>query len=223
MTAEEYFNDWFKFINKQKLKSVLDSINTQYNNKQCEPAYNNIFKVFNITPYDKLKVVFLGQDPYPQKDIATGIAFANKKDCLELSPSLNVLKEAVIDFEIPHNYITFDPTLEEWSKQGILLLNASLTVERNKPNSHCLIWKSFTETFLDKLSLYNPGLIYVLWGKYAQSFKDCIHNGIIMEVHHPSYYARTHTKLPHSFFVELDKVIKEQYDEEILWYNELKN
>lgn len=79
MTLEEYFGDWLKVIDKQELFKVTKEINTLYKTHQCEPAYNNIFKVFNITPYSELCIVSLSLDPYFQKDVATGIAIGNKK------------------------------------------------------------------------------------------------------------------------------------------------
>lgn len=221
MTLEEYFGDWLKVLDKQELFKVTKQINTLYKTHQCEPTYNNIFKVFNVTPYNELCVIFLGQDPYFQKDVASGIAFANKKDVVKLSPSLQALKEAVIDFEVPHNLITFDPSLEEWSKQGILLLNSALTVEVNKPNSHTIIWRDFIKSLLINLSAINPGLIYVLWGNNAKSFKSYINrNNIVFKMSHPAYYARTNTKIPHSFFVELSNTVHHHFAKRINWFRE---
>lgn len=217
-----YFKDWVKVLDYDIINDIMGKLKPLYATGKITPAYKDIFKVFNITPYNKLKVIFLGQDPYPQKDVATGIAFANKPEVKELSPSLNLLKESVIDFEVPHNIIIFDQTLEEWSKQGILLLNTALTVELNKPGSHALLWRPFIHSLLSNLTISNPGLIYVLFGNDAQSFESDIKNNIIIKERHPSWYCRNHQKLPHSFFVSLDKKIKEQFNEEITWFNELK-
>ena len=222
MKLTEYFGDWLKVIDKQELFKVVSKINECYKTSVCEPSYHDIFKVFNITPYNDLSIVMLGQDPYFQKNVATGIAFANKKSVTELSPSLQVLKEAVIDFEVPHNSINFDPSLEEWSKQGVLLLNSALTVEVNKPNSHAVIWRPFIISLLKNLSAINPGLIYVLFGNEAKTFKRYIEKGnIIYFMPHPAYYARTKTKLPHSFFITLNKLIKAKYNKQIIWYKEI--
>lgn len=221
MSLEEYFGDWLKVLDKQELYKVTNKVNALYKTKKCEPAYTNIFKVFNITPYSNLCSVFLGQDPYPQKEVSTGIAFGNKKDVKVLSPSLQIIKEAVINFEIPHNLITFDPTLEEWSKQGILLLNSALTVEQNKPNSHLVIWRDFIKSFLRNLSIYNPGLIYVLWGSEAKTFSSYINkNDIVYRMPHPAYYARTNTKIPSDFFNNLNKNIYRHYGRYIEWFKE---
>jgi uracil-DNA glycosylase len=125
--------------------------------------------------------------------------------------------------DIPHNLITFDPTLEEWSKQGILLLNSALTVEVNKPNSHQLIWRPFISSLLKKLSEVNPGLIYVLWGNVANSFKSYISKGNkIYSVPHPAYYARTNTRLSHKLFSDLSRDIEYNFDRKIEWFKEEK-
>jgi uracil-DNA glycosylase len=224
MTLEEYFGDWLKVIDKQELLKVVNKVNALYKIQSCEPAYNNIFKAFNITPYNDLKLVSLAMDPYPQKGVSTGICFANKKDVVKLSPSLEILKEAIIDFEVPHNLINFDPTFEEVSKQGVLLLNSALTVETNKPNSHTYVWRPFISSLLKNLSLYSPGIVYILWGNVAKSFDAFISkNNIVYKMPHPAYYARTNTKIPHSFFVELNDTIYHHFGKRIEWFKEEKN
>ena len=221
MTLEEYFGDWLKVIDTKVLFEVTNRINALYQTCECEPSYTDIFKAFHVTPYKELCIVNLAMDPYPQKGISTGIAFGNKKDVVELSPSLQVIKESVIDFEIPHKCCIFDPTLEEWSKQGILLLNSALTVEVNKPGSHSDIWRNFTKSLLQNLSAINPGLIYVLWGNAAKAFSPYINkNNHVFKMCHPAYYARTNTKIPHSFFVELKDIVLKYYGKEIQWFKE---
>lgn len=107
------------------------------------------------------KVVFLGQDPYPQKGVATGILFGNSEDTPEdrLSPSLQIVKEAAINYEIPHNRIEFDNTLESWAKQGILMINTALTCE---VGSHFELWKPFVSKLIHNLSYKNNGIVYLL-------------------------------------------------------------
>ena len=223
MTVEEYFGRWLDVIDRDELFKVTKQIYALYKTKSCEPAYTDIFKSFNITPYDKLKIVSLGMDPYNQHGVSTGIAFANRKSVVKLSPSLEILKEAIIDFEIPHSLITFDPSLEEVSKQGVLLLNSALTVETNKAGSHMYLWRPFISKLLSNLSKSNPGLIYILWGSVAKSFKSFIsNNNIVYTMNHPAYYARTHTKIPHKFFIELNNMVYYHFGEHIEWFKEEK-
>ena len=132
MSFKSYFKDWVNVIDKVELNKVVSSINECYKNKECTPEYKDIFKVFTITPYYNLSQVWLFQDPYPQKGVATGIAIGNHKNTTVLSPSLEVIKESAINFEIPHNCINFDNSLEDWCKQGILLLNSALTLSESK-------------------------------------------------------------------------------------------
>jgi uracil-DNA glycosylase len=220
MTIEEYFKEWYKYIDRAELSKVIKTLKNL--NKPFYPYLNNVFKAFELCPYNKLKCIWLAQDPYPN-GAATGLAFANSIFSEELSPSLNILKEAIINFEIPHNHTIFAPDLEEITKQGILLLNSALTVEANKIGSHTMLWRPFIKRFIEEFVLYNPGTIWVLFGSQAQSFKPYIGNTqYIIEVGHPSYYARTQQKMPRDWFIELNKIIKDTTGETIEWYKEIK-
>lgn len=144
MKAEEYFGDWIDVIDKEELRRVVTWVN-KINSANLCPSPKNIFKAFRACSFKDCKVVFLGQDPYPQRGVATGILFGNSEDTSEeyLSPSLKVVKEAAINYEIPHNLIEFDNTLESWAKQGILMINTALTCEVGKVGAHFDIWKPF--------------------------------------------------------------------------------
>lgn len=226
MTYLEYFNKWTKIIDYNTLTSILSKLNYLYNKVLICPDKSNVFKAFNLCPLDNLKIVMIGQDPYPQKNVATGILFGNHKENTNnlLSPSLEVIKESVIDFEIPHNNITFDNSLEEWAKQGVLLINSALTCEMNKVGSHTMLWRPFISTMLANLSNYKTGIIYVLFGEQAKTLRPYINEKYndIIESKHPAYYARTKTKLPHSLFLNIDKILKERYGNSIVWYHESK-
>lgn len=224
MTLEEYFGRWMRVIDKRELESVLSKLGPEYKRKPICPAQNNVFKAFEVCPYDKLKVVMLGQDPYPQKGVATGILFGNKEGTRDedLSPSLQIIKEAAINFEIPHNCIIFDPTLESWAKQGILMINSALTVEMNKIGSHVMLWRPFIASLLKKLSENETGIIYVLFGKQAQTFKPYINKqfNTVLEENHPAYFARTGEAMPHTVFEQISKLTKGMYGMPITWYQE---
>ncbi len=162
--------------------------------------------------------------PYPQKGVATGILFGNRKevDGDNLSPSLNVVKEAAINFEVPHYCITFDQTLESWAKQGILMINSALTVEMNRIGSHVMLWRPFIAKLLKNLSEYDTAIIYVLFGRRAQTFKPYINSRFnhIIEIEHPAYFARSGTKMPHQIFTDISNKVKEIYGVPIKWYEE---
>ena len=219
---EEYFKDWLEVIDINKLFKTVKEINNLYKTKSVMPEYRNIFKAFTLCSLHNLKVVFLGQDPYPQKGIATGILFGNKENSVSLSPSLEIIKEASINYEIPHNSYKFDITLESWAKQGILLLNSALTVETNKVGSHTMIWRPFISDFLKTLSSKYPGILYVLFGSQAQTFEPYIgKNNLIMKVQHPAYYARIQKKMPSEIFKQINEIIDGKYRVNINWYNDL--
>ena len=224
MTLEEYFGRWMRVIDKRELESVLSKLGPEYKRKPICPAQSNVFKAFEVCPYDKLKVVMLGQGPYPQKGVATGILFGNKEGTRDedLSPSLQIIKEAAINSEIPHNCIIFDPTLESWAKQGILMINSALTVEMNKIGSHVMLWRPFIASLLKKLSENETGIIYVLFGKQAQTFKPYINKqfNTVLEENHPAYFARTGEAMPHTVFEQIGKLTKGMYGMPITWYQE---
>ena len=211
MTLEEYFGRWMRVIDKKSLEEALNKLGPEYQRKPICPVQNKVFRAFELCPYDELKVVMLGQDPYPQKGVATGILFGNDKEVTEenLSPSLKIVKEACINYEIPHNNIIFDPTLESWAKQGILMINSALTVEMNKVGSHVMLWRPFISKLLKNLSDNNTAIVYVLFGRQAQTFKPYIGKfNHIIEVEHPAYFARTNTKMSSELFRNINNLIK---------------
>lgn len=222
MTFKEYFNDWVEVINAQELLKITNVLEKLQTTQSIEPCPTNVFKVFRKISLKNVKVIILGQDSYPQKGVATGIAFGNKSETKVLSPSLEILKEACINYEIPHGRIEFDNTLESWVDQGILLLNSALTCETNKPGSHTRLWRPFISSLLSNMSNLHTGCLYVLLGNQAQSFEPFINtkfNTIIKEKH-PAYYARFNAKMPNKVFLEITNFVKQNYGENIEWYKE---
>lgn len=221
---DKYFGDWMKVINRTELLKVLDILGLEYKSKVICPNQKDVFKAFKLCSFNDLKMIFLGYDPYPQKDVATGVLFGNKEDVEEdkLSTSLKVIKEAAINFEVPHNCIIFDQTLESWARQGILMLNSALTVEMNMVGSHVMLWRPFISSLLNEISNRCTGIIYVLFGKQAQTFIPYINikNNTVIKIEHPAYFARNNIKMPHKFFVDLNNLMKEKYGVPIEWYKE---
>lgn len=223
MTIDEYFGDWMKILDRAETMKIMGWLKTVNPNTLC-PALPNVFRAFKLCPYKECRVVFMGQDPFPQKGVATGILFGNSKETPEdkLSPSLDVVKEAAINFEIPHNLITFDSSLESWAKQGILMINSALTCEVNRVGSHTNVWRPFVSKLVKNLSNRETGIIYVLFGKDAQSLKPYINEKYndIIEIQHPAYFARTGKKMPHSIFTRINELLYGRYGEKIEWYKE---
>ena len=162
-------------------------------------------------------------EPYPQKGVATGILFGNSSETPEecLSPSLQVVKEAMIDYTIPHNRVEFDNTMESLAKQGILLINSALTCEVNKIGSHTAIWRDFISKLLRNFSYNNPGTIFILFGNQASSFKSSIIGSQnILECYHPAYYARNNSRMPSDVFIKAKELSKYINGINIEYFNE---
>lgn len=224
MSFNEYFREWAQFIPVDELKKILPTLSSLYDKETVFPSYNNIFRAFALCPFPRLTTVFLAQDPYPQPSRATGLAFANPPSTPhdELSPSLKILKNACINPTIPHKSIIFDPSLESWASQGILLLNSSLTVKENAIGSHIGLWKGFISRFLASLSDHTLNVSFVLFGSQAQSFLPFINStrNLVLQEHHPSFYARTSTSMPFSLFPLLSQLSFNNFGRQIQWFQE---
>lgn len=223
MTIDEYFGDWMKVLDRKETVKIMNWLKTTDSSTLC-PSIKNVFKAFKLCSYNECKVIFVGQDPFPQKGVAQGILFGNSSNTPEdkLSPSLKVVKESVINFDIPHNLITFDPTLESWAKQGILMLNSALTTEVGKVGIHTLKWRPFIGSFLKNMSEKNTGIIYVFFGSQAKSLNTYINNNnnYKLFIEHPAYYARLNKRMPSDIWYTVQKLVYNIYGTSIEWYKE---
>ncbi len=207
--AAEFEKPYFplikQFIVEQKAKG-----------KNVYPPGSLIFNAFNLTPFNELKVVILGQDPYHGTGQAHGLCFSVPMG-IKPPPSLvNVFKEIKSDLEIPppnHG------NLEKWAKQGILLLNASLTVNAGEANSHASCgWHAFTDAVIKKISDEKSGIVFLLWGNFARAKKNLIDNSkhFVLEAAHPSplsggaFFGCKH-------FSKTNELLKQQGKESIKW------
>ena len=220
MTIKEYFGDWSRVVDLQEADRIMKKLSAS-NHTIC-PKLNDVFKAFLKCPLNNLRVVILGMDPYPQKGVATGIAFANSNNTQVLSPSLEVLRESVIDYTIPHRRVIFEPDLEKWEEQGVLLLNLALTCELGRVGSHTLLWRPFITSFLTNLSKCSSGIVYVLMGSQAQTLEPYInsHFNHVIRIRHPSYYARTKTKMPSDIWSQINNILIGLNGYGIEWYKE---
>lgn len=219
MNAKDFFGDgWSKVIPFKELDRAIIDLNSKNN---FTPNPSSVFKAFKDCDYNDLKVVILGQDPYPQNGVATGVAFANSKNTLikDWSPSLKVLYASAINYseDLPLSDSVF-PTLDLWSKQGVLLLNSALTVEVDNPGSHTLLWRDFIKNFLINLSQEKECLVYALLGINAKSFKDYINENSndILYYPHPSYCSRNKQLIP-GLFRDIDTCLEAMGKDKIIW------
>lgn len=215
MTAQEFFREWYKCLNVEELKSVVARVRALYTQVIVYPDFKDLFKAFKVCDYNNLKVVILGMDPYNDGS-ATGLAFANREGKNPLSPSLQVIKDCLERNYTPQRQ-AFDVTLEDWAKQGVLLLNSSLSVVQHKPGSHALLWQKFVSTFLQGLSQWQTGIVYVLMGKQAETFRPYIgpFNDVIV-CKHPAYYARSKEPMP-NIFEQIDALTMGKNNLKITW------
>lgn len=190
-------------------------LNSEYSKYSVLPPKKFVFKAFRACPYENVRVIVIGQDPYPQPGFATGIAFANPKEVENISPSLRILRDRVCqDFgKLPHE---FDQTLVSWAQQGVLLLNSALTVKEGCPGSHTLLWQGFIQDLILALNQYNPGLIYVFLGKTAESFSKYVGpNNHILKYPHPAYFCRLGCGFEATMFTDINKILHDLNGDEI--------
>ena len=171
---------------KPYFAQLTESVRNEYRNGLCFPPGKLVFNAFNLCPFDKVKVVILGQDPYHEQGQAMGLSFSVPEGIM-LPPSLqNIYKEIQNDLGKP---IPASGDLTRWAKQGVLLLNATLTVRAHIANSHqTLGWANFTDAAIEVLNAHREHIVFMLWGGFARSKKRLIdaNRHCIIESVHPS-------------------------------------
>lgn len=175
---EEFSKDYYK--------KLFYFIKEQYSKVAVYPKADEIFTAFHLTPLEKVKVVIIGQDPYHNVGQAHGLCFSVKPE-VDIPPSLvNIYKELNADLgcKIPnHGYLT------SWAEQGVLLLNTVLTVQAHKPMSHRGVgWEEFTDAAIKKVNEQERPIVFILWGKPAQSKEKMLNNSkhLVLKAPHPS-------------------------------------
>lgn len=177
---------------KPYFKELTEFVRFEYEKAAVYPEPKNIFRAFELAPFDSVRVVILGQDPYHGQHQANGLCFA-VNDGIRVPPSLqNIFKE--LESDVGH-LVSHDPDLERWAKQGVLLLNATLTVRAGVAGSHQgKGWEHFTDATIKKLNDEREGLVFILWGNYARQKGAHIdrkkHH--VLESAHPSPFAANH-------------------------------
>lgn len=198
-------------------KAILDL--RPYHQLGCVPNYPDLLKAFRFMPPNGVKVVILGQDPYPDKHLASGLAFGIKEASLHHPSSLkNIYDELNRSFQ--KFQMGFDDTLETWAKQGVLLLNSALTSVEGKPGQHLKIWKPFITQLLQYISYENPNCIFVFMGKHATSFADQLPSHWRFPVPHPAAaaYGKSQGVLGTNVFVQVNNTLKQYGYKEIDWF-----
>ena len=174
---KDYYNSLYEFVAKE------------YAEHTCYPPFDDILKALNLTPFDKVKCVIIGQDPYHNVGQAMGLSFS-VPDNIAIPKSLeNIYKELQNELGC---YIPNNGNLTKWALQGVLLLNSVLTVRAHEPASHGGHgWETYTDNLLTALNAKNEPVVYMLWGNFAKSKKELItaKNALILEAAHPSPFS----------------------------------
>ena len=215
-------NDWDKVLeeeyHQEYFKKIVNFINKEYKEKTIFLPKNRILRALNLTSYEDVKVVIIGQDPYHGTGEANGLCFA-VSDGIKLPPSLkNIYKELENDLGITPATVG---NLECWAKEGVLLLNAVLTVEKDKPASHKNIgWEIFTDAIIKKLNEKEKPVVFILWGNFAKGKKQYItnKNHYIIESSHPSPFSATYGFFGNKPFSKTNNYLKSKNIKEIDWH-----
>ncbi len=213
-------NDWDNILNDEYQKDyfldIKKKIREEYKNKTIFPPAKDVFAAFRMTPYNNVKVVILGQDPYHGVGEANGMCFSVNRG-IKMPPSLkNIYKELYSDLGI----VREDTDLSDWAKQGILLLNSVLTVEKDKPASHKFIgWERFTDSVIEKLNKKEEPIVFILWGNFAKGKIKYITNKkhLIISSAHPSPFSVNYGFFGSKPFSKTNKFLRENNKEEIEW------
>lgn len=189
----EIESSWREILTKEfsqpYFKDLIENIQREYQTNIIYPDLKNIFNAFTLCPFTEVKVVILGQDPYHGAGQAQGLAFSVPEN-IKIPPSLqNIYKEIKSDL---NKKIPATGNLEHWAKQGVLLLNTTLTVKASEPMSHAgLGWETFTDAVIKNISDKKDNVVFLLWGKHAQTKANLIdaNKHLILKAPHPSPFS----------------------------------
>lgn len=210
---KDWLDKLWPILSSDEMKKTFAYLKAQKKFRIVYPSFEECFNAFKYTPWEKVRVVIIGQDPYHDGS-AHGLAFSAGPGARRCPPSLkNIILEVEDDcFDGLNLERASSWRLDGWAEQGVLLLNTALTVEKAKPGSHSKIWQNFTNKTLELLSEEKTGLIYMLWGNHAQSYEHLIddkHNYII-KAGHPSPLNTTNPFKGSKCFSKANEIIENQ-------------
>ena len=208
-------------ITKPYFNNLMDEVAQEYKNGICYPPKELIFSAFDHCKFEDIKVVIIGQDPYHGEGEANGLCFS-VNDGVKIPPSLrNIFRELNEDFD--NIFMPTSGNLERWAKQGVLLLNASLTVQKDKPNSHKhLNWKLFTDAVIEKISTQTENIVFMLWGNFAQKKGSKIDTKkhLVLTSGHPSPMSANQGKwFGNKHFSQANAYLESKGKKEINWFD----
>lgn len=204
-------------FDKPYFKTLTDFVRDEYRTNIIYPPGKLIFNAFNLCPFDNVKVVIIGQDPYHGPGQAHGLCFS-VQDGVDYPPSLrNIFKEIQSDIGTP---VPASGDLTRWAKQGVLLLNATLTVRANMAGSHQRHgWETFTDAVINAVATEKQNVVYILWGSYAQQKAAMVdrNNNLVLESVHPSPLSASRGFFGNHHFSRANQYLIEHGKEPIVW------
>ena len=220
-TLVDIGNSWQGFFDSETEKEYYQNLrrflSQEYKTQTIYPPPDEIFNAFKITPFEKVKVVVLGQDPYHTPNTAMGLAFSVKPHCV-IPPSLrNIYQE--IDNEYGEHYLK-NGDLTPWAQQGVFLLNTTLTVRQGKPASHFgRGWERFTNEVISLLNADNSPKVFMLWGKNAKDKHNLITNEhhLVLEAAHPSPFSAYNGFFGCNHFRLANQFLRDNDIDEVVW------
>lgn len=215
---ESWRRHMYEEFDKQYFVELTDFVRREYSQGECYPPGHLIFNAFNLCPFDKVKVVIIGQDPYHEPGQAHGLSFS-VNDGIPFPPSLiNIFKEISNDLGTP---MPMSGNLTRWAEQGVLLLNATLTVRAHQAASHQRRgWEKFTDAVIKALDAHRDHLVFILWGGYARSKAKLIDSSrhLVLQSVHPSPLSANHGGwFGNHHFSRANTYLKEHGEDEIIW------
>lgn len=204
-------------FDRSYFKNLVEFVRLEYQTQKVYPPGKLIFSAFDHTPFDNVKVVLIGQDPYHGAGQAHGLSFSVPEGIAQPPSLKNILKELNADLGIP---IAESGNLERWAYQGVLLLNATLTVRASQAGSHQKKgWEEFTDAAIRKLSEQKENLVFILWGAYAQKKGSIIdtEKHFIIKSPHPSPFSAYNGFLGSKPFSKTNSYLKSLGKAEIIW------
>lgn len=208
--------EWDLFIKQEQDKDYFKNIKNILQNKDSYyPKYEDVYNAFKLTKYNDIKVVIIGQDPYHEENQAHGLAFSvlNNKAPKSLQ---NIFKELYSDLNIKRT----NTNLSDWAKQGVFLINSTLTVKKHEANSHKNIgWQTFTDNVIKEIEKNDNIIVYILLGTFAQSKKTLISNKnhYIIETSHPSFFSCNKGFFGSKIFSRCNKILTDNNIDPIIW------
>ncbi len=206
-------------IQKPYFKDLMSVVANEYKVNCCFPPKELLFSAFDYCSFDDLKVVIIGQDPYHGQGEANGLCFSVNEN-IKIPPSLrNIFRE--LNSDLDSLFLPTSGNLERWAKQGVLLLNATLTVQKDKPNSHKhLNWGNFSDAVIQEISDKKSNVVFLLWGNFAhkKGLKINRTKHLVLESGHPSPMSANQGKwFGNKHFSKTNDYLKSKGIQEIIW------